>query len=186
MFLVHPTLTDDEIAKTCEVRLQGSSEHLALMSPTTPVYPVITIAPNQFADIEQLGSKDKFWFWLAMKWLFKEARVIPTPQGDVATGGGLGEKIAAEIARLLRIPPESNHDEDAEVYLNGVLALQLLGLHHRVRDRAAHAERQGCPQNRRQHHRRPLPPDRRWPVHRRGLGDGPVTTVTQRILSKNP
>lgn len=47
-------------------------------------YQIITIAPNQFADIEQLGSKDKFWFWLDdEKWLFKEARVIPTAQGDI-------------------------------------------------------------------------------------------------------
>lgn len=68
-------------------------------------YPIINIAPEQFADIEQLGSKDKFWFWLNdEKWLFKEARVIPTPQGDVPTGEDWAEKIAAEIAQLLDIP----------------------------------------------------------------------------------
>ena len=39
--------------------------------PSNVPYPVITIAPYQFADIEQLGSKDKFWFWRdSQKWLF--------------------------------------------------------------------------------------------------------------------
>lgn len=70
-----------------------------------PRFPIVTIAPEQFADIEQLGSKDKFWFWLAdEKWLFKEARVIPTPQGAVPTGEDWAEKIAAEIAQRLGIP----------------------------------------------------------------------------------
>lgn len=68
-------------------------------------YPVVHILPEQFADIEQLGSKAKFWFLLGdKKWLFKEARIIPTSLGDVPTGEDWAEKIAAEIAHRLDIP----------------------------------------------------------------------------------
>ena len=68
-------------------------------------YQIISVVPDQFADIEQLGSKDKFWFWLDdEKWIFKEAQVILTSQGDVPTGEDWAEKIAAEIAELLGIP----------------------------------------------------------------------------------
>ncbi|MGV0954036.1 MAG: hypothetical protein ACOYBR_06970 [Fluviibacter sp.] len=57
------------------------------MMPSNVSYPVIIIAPHQFADIEQLGSKDKFWFWLdGEKWLFKDAREIPTSDGLMPTG----------------------------------------------------------------------------------------------------
>lgn len=73
--------------------------------PSNLPYPIIVIAPHQFADIEQLGSKDKFWFWLdGEKWLFKDAREIPTSDGLVPTGEDWAEKIAAEIAGLLGIP----------------------------------------------------------------------------------
>ncbi len=73
--------------------------------PSNVPYPVITIAPHQFADIEQLGSKDKFWFWLdGEKWLFKVTRDIATPDGVVPTGEDWAEKVAAEIAHRLNIP----------------------------------------------------------------------------------
>jgi len=82
------------------VQSQTPTESMLAKTP----YQIITVAPNQFADIEQLGSKDKFWFWLDdQKWLFKEARVIPSPQGDVPTGEDWAEKIAAEIAQLLGV-----------------------------------------------------------------------------------
>lgn len=70
-----------------------------------PIFPVLSIAREQFAEIEQLGSKDKFWFWRDQeKWLFKEARLIKSPNGEVPTGEDWAEKIAAEIAHLLGIP----------------------------------------------------------------------------------
>lgn len=73
--------------------------------PYNVPFTVIIVAPQQFADIEQLGSKDKFWFWRdGEKWLFKDAREIPTPDGPVPTGEDWAEKIAAEIAGLLGIP----------------------------------------------------------------------------------
>lgn len=70
-------------------------------------FPIVFITPEQFADaqIEQLGSKDKFWFWRGkQKWLFKEARHIESPQETAISGEDWAEKIAAEIARLLGIP----------------------------------------------------------------------------------
>jgi hypothetical protein len=49
------------------------------------------------SDVEQLGSKPKFWFkWNGENWLFKEARVN--------TGEDWSEKVASEIARLLGLP----------------------------------------------------------------------------------
>ncbi len=69
------------------------------------IFPIISITSNQFADVEQLGSKEKFWFWHdEKKWLFKEARLIPSPQGAEWAGEDWAEKIAAEIANLLDIP----------------------------------------------------------------------------------
>ncbi len=71
----------------------------------TQPFPILTISSNQFADVEQLGSKEKFWFWReGQKWLFKEARLIESPQGIEPTGEDWAEKIAAEIARVLNIP----------------------------------------------------------------------------------
>ena len=67
-------------------------------------FPILTIASEQFADVEQLGSKEKFWFWHeGQKWLFKEARLIKSPHGTEPTGEDWAEKIAAEIARVLNI-----------------------------------------------------------------------------------
>jgi hypothetical protein len=41
------------------------------------LFSVLTITSDQFADVEQLGSKEKFWFWNeGQRWLFKEARLI--------------------------------------------------------------------------------------------------------------
>lgn len=69
------------------------------------LFPIISITGNQFADVEQLGSKEKFWFWHeGQKWLFKEARLIQSPQCTECAGEDWAEKVAAEIARLLNIP----------------------------------------------------------------------------------
>lgn len=76
-----------------------------LRASMTQPFPILTIVSDQFADVEQLGSKEKFWFWLkGQKWLFKEARLINSPQGTEPTGEDWAEKIAAEIARVLAIP----------------------------------------------------------------------------------
>lgn len=70
-----------------------------------PFFPILTITHDQFADVEQLGSKEKFWFWQeGQKWLFKEARTIDAPEGAESTGEDWAEKVAAEIAQLLNIP----------------------------------------------------------------------------------
>jgi hypothetical protein len=59
-------------------------------------YPIIEIGPREPEDIEQLGSKPKFWFRRGEeRWLFKEARQN--------TGEHWAEKIAAEVAHLLGI-----------------------------------------------------------------------------------
>ena len=65
-------------------------------------YPVLSITSNQILDDEQLGSKTKFWFeQQGQKWLFKEARIIQHPLGDVTTGEDWTEKVAADIAVLI-------------------------------------------------------------------------------------
>ena len=39
------------------------------------IYEVLEVAPASIEDIEQLGSKPKFWFYRGTeRWLFKEAR----------------------------------------------------------------------------------------------------------------
>jgi len=58
--------------------------------------PIINIPLEAREDIEQLGSKPKFWVLLEDKrWLFKEARTN--------TGEDWAEKAAAEIAQSLGI-----------------------------------------------------------------------------------
>ena len=57
-------------------------------------YPIISIPPTERRDIEQLGSKAKFWVRLDRQlWLFKEAREN--------TGEDWAEKVAAELAKLV-------------------------------------------------------------------------------------
>ena len=60
-------------------------------------YPILEVTSEMRSDVEQLGSKPKFWFkWNGENWLFKEARVN--------TGEDWSEKVASEIARLLGLP----------------------------------------------------------------------------------
>jgi hypothetical protein len=55
-------------------------------------YPIVPIPADAREDIEQLGSKPKFWGTLdGQRWLFKEAR----PN----TGKDWAEKVAAEFAK---------------------------------------------------------------------------------------
>jgi HipA-like C-terminal domain len=59
-------------------------------------YPIIDIPQDAREDTEQLGSKPKFWVTREDgRWLFKEARLN--------TGEDWAEKVAAELAKLLRI-----------------------------------------------------------------------------------
>jgi len=63
------------------------------------VYPVMRLRADSPELVEQLGSKPKFWFRVAddaQSWLFKYTREN--------TGEAWSEKIAAEIAELMRVP----------------------------------------------------------------------------------
>lgn len=63
-------------------------------------YPILTVAESDKEDIEQLGSKRKFWFRRGEeRWLFKFARAN--------TGEHWAEKIAGEVARLLEVSAAS-------------------------------------------------------------------------------
>ena len=60
------------------------------------LFTVLQVQPEERLDVEQLGSKPKFWFERGKaRWLFKEAREN--------TGEDWAEKIASEIAALLGI-----------------------------------------------------------------------------------
>jgi hypothetical protein len=62
-------------------------------------YPILELSVDSPDVIEQLGSKEKFWFRMAQDeqpWLFKFTRE--------GTGEDWSEKIAAELAVLLRVP----------------------------------------------------------------------------------
>ncbi len=60
-------------------------------------FPILEVTSEMRSDVEQLGSKPKFWFKLdGENWLFKEARV--------GTGEDWAEKVASEIARMLGLP----------------------------------------------------------------------------------
>jgi hypothetical protein len=66
------------------------------------LFPIIEVTSAMRSDVEQLGSKPKFWFrYNNEKWLFKEARVN--------TGEDWSEKLASEIASLLDLP--THHTE---------------------------------------------------------------------------
>jgi hypothetical protein len=68
----------------------------------TEPFPILEVTSEMRSDVEQLGSKPKFWFKLhGENWLFKEARVN--------TGEDWAEKIASEIALLLGLP--THHSE---------------------------------------------------------------------------
>lgn len=65
-------------------------------------YLILEVTSAMRSDVEQLGSKPKFWFKLkGENWLFKEAREN--------TGEDWSEKVASEIARLLGLP--THHTE---------------------------------------------------------------------------
>jgi hypothetical protein len=67
-------------------------------------YPILHIDPACVLDDEQLGSKAKFWFERnKQRWLFKEARIISSPAGEIVTGEDWAEKVAAEIAVCIGI-----------------------------------------------------------------------------------
>lgn len=60
-------------------------------------FPVLEVGSDMRRDVEQLGSKPKFWFRHQEEdWLFKEAREN--------TGEDWSEKVASEVASLLGLP----------------------------------------------------------------------------------
>ena len=60
-------------------------------------FPIIEIPAEARSDVEQLGSKPKFWFkHQEQDWLFKESR-------DTA-GEDWSEKVASEVAHLMGLP----------------------------------------------------------------------------------
>lgn len=60
-------------------------------------FPVLEVTSEMRSDVEQLGSKPKFWFKRdGENWLFKQARA--------GTGEDWSEKVASEIASLLGMP----------------------------------------------------------------------------------
>ncbi|MDX2227513.1 MAG: HipA domain-containing protein [Verrucomicrobiae bacterium] len=60
-------------------------------------FPILEVTSEMRSDVEQLGSKPKFWFKRnGENWLFKEARKN--------TGEDWSEKVASEIGRLLGLP----------------------------------------------------------------------------------
>ena len=64
---------------------------------STKPFSILEVTSGMRSDVEQLGSKPKFWFKLrGENWLFKEARVN--------TGEDWSEKVASEIASLLGLP----------------------------------------------------------------------------------
>ena len=69
-------------------------------------FPILEIASSMRGDVEQLGSKPKFWFkYQGENWLFKEAREN--------TGEDWSEKVASEVASLLGLP---THHADLAVW----------------------------------------------------------------------
>lgn len=61
------------------------------------MFPIIEVTSQMRSDVEQIGSKPKFWFkYEGRNWLFKEARE--------QTGEDWAEKIASEIASLMGLP----------------------------------------------------------------------------------
>jgi hypothetical protein len=66
------------------------------------LFPIIEALPEMRGDVEQMGSKPKFWFKHDQSnWLFKESREN--------TGEDWAEKIASEIAVLMGLP--THHTE---------------------------------------------------------------------------
>lgn len=71
-------------------------------------YPIIEVDGNLAGDLEQLGSKRKFWYqrlehddeW----WLFKADDRIAGGTETIGTGEDWAEKIVCEICQLLGIP----------------------------------------------------------------------------------
>lgn len=66
------------------------------------MFPIIEVSSQMRSDVEQIGSKPKFWFkYEGHNWLFKEAREN--------TGEDWAEKLASEIASALGL--STHHTE---------------------------------------------------------------------------
>lgn len=64
----------------------------------SPPYPIVAVDPREQLWVEQMGSKQKFWFRAedGRMWLFK--------RGRERTGEDWAEKVAGEVAGLLGLP----------------------------------------------------------------------------------
>ncbi|MBI3479258.1 MAG: phosphatidylinositol kinase [Nitrosomonadales bacterium] len=61
-------------------------------------YPVITVAPDAYTQLEQLGTKAKFWY------PYDENQKALFKAGRPGTGENWAEKVCCELARLLGLP----------------------------------------------------------------------------------
>src|SRR5438874_2334528 len=76
--------------------MQCASATCTVTEEDSSPFPILEVRPEDRLDVEQLGSKPKFWFQRPNgRWLFKEAREH--------TGEDWAEKIAAEIAKAVGI-----------------------------------------------------------------------------------
>ena len=67
----------------------------------TAYYPIVEVQPNQVLQSEEMGSKEKSWYSVPeineSNWLLKHPRRL-------SSGEHWAEKIASEVAKILRIP----------------------------------------------------------------------------------
>lgn len=61
-------------------------------------YPIITVSPDSYTQLEQLGTKAKFWY------PFDEKQKALFKAGRPGTGENWSEKVCCELARLLGLP----------------------------------------------------------------------------------
>ena len=61
-------------------------------------YPIVTVLPDSFTQLEQLGTKAKFWY------PFDEKQKALFKAGRPGTGENWAEKVCCELARLLGLP----------------------------------------------------------------------------------
>lgn len=62
------------------------------------VYPVIEVPEDAPTQLEQLGTKGKFWFH------GEDGRRVLFKEGRLGTGENWAEKVSCEVARLLGLP----------------------------------------------------------------------------------
>lgn len=61
-------------------------------------FPIITVQPHSSTQLEQLGTKAKFWYQS------DDGRQVLFKEGRPDTGENWAEKVCCEVARLLDVP----------------------------------------------------------------------------------